>query len=73
MYRGDAMINGLNYDKHEEEAAVSVFSQAIKHAAEVIQDDPLGPPMIPNWTRVFSAIPDLEHRLLEAVTLDNKE
>ncbi len=72
-YRGDAMINGLFYDKHEEEVAVGVFSQAIKHAANVIQDDPLGPPMIPNWTRVFSAIPDLDQKLLEAVTLDNKD
>ena len=72
-YRGDAMINGLHYDKHEEEAAVSVFSQAIKYASQVILDDPLGPPMIPNWTRVFSAIPDFEQRLLEAVTLDNEE
>lgn len=72
-FRGDAMINGLEYDKHEEEAAVGVFSQAIKYAAGVIQDDPLGPPMIPNWTRVFSAIPDLEQRLLEAVTLDNRD
>lgn len=72
-YRGDAMINGLEYDKHEEEVAIGVFSQAIKYAAQVILDDPLGPPMIPNWTRVFSAIPDFEPRLVEAVTLDNED
>jgi glucosyl-3-phosphoglycerate synthase len=72
-YHGDAMINGLLYEKHEEEAAVSVFSQAIKTAAEVVLDDPLGPPMIPNWTRVFSAIPDFEQKLIEAVALDNRE
>jgi len=72
-YRGDAMINGLYYDKHEEEVAVGVFSRAINYAADVIQYDPLGPPMIPNWTRVFSAIPDLDQKLLEAVTLDNKD
>lgn len=72
QYRGDAMINGLEYDKHEEEVALCVFSQAIKTAAEIILDDPLGPPMIPNWTRVFSAIPDFGHRLLEAVKLDNE-
>jgi glucosyl-3-phosphoglycerate synthase len=72
-YHGDAMINGLRYDKHEEEAAVSVFSQAIKTAAEIILDDPLGPPMIPNWTRVFSAIPDFADKLVDAVNLDNRE
>jgi glucosyl-3-phosphoglycerate synthase len=71
-YRGDAMINGLTYEKHEEEVAVTVFSQAINTAAEIILDDPLGPPMIPNWSRVFSAIPDFEQKLLEAVTLDNE-
>ena len=72
-YRGDAMINNLKYDKHEEEVAVGVFSSAIKTAAETILSDPLGPPMIPNWTRVFSAIPDIEYKLLEAVRLDNQE
>lgn len=72
-YHGDAMINGLEYDKHEEEFAVGVFSNAIRTAAETILDDPLGPPMIPNWTRVFSAIPDFEERLLEAIRLDNCE
>jgi len=72
-YRGDAMINGLKYDKHEEEVAVGVFSGAIKTAAEVVLDDPLGPPMIPNWSRVFSAISGFEHNLLEAVRLDNED
>jgi len=72
-YRGDAMINGLKYDKHEEEMAISVFSQAITIAAETIFHDPLGPPMIPNWTRVFSAIPDVEYQLLDAVQLDNQD
>lgn len=72
-YRGDAMINGLNYDKHEEEVAVGVFSGAIKTAAETVLDDPLGPPMIPNWSRVFSAISGFEHKLLEAVKLDNED
>ena len=72
-YRGDALINGLKYDQHEEEFAVGVFSDAIKTAAEVILDDPLGPPLIPNWTRVFSAIPDFDQQLLEAVSLDNQD
>ena len=72
-YRGDALINGLKYDQHEEEFAVGVFSEALKTAAEIILDDPLGPPLIPNWTRVFSAIPDFDQQLLEAVSLDNKD
>ncbi|MCD6161365.1 MAG: glycosyl transferase [candidate division Zixibacteria bacterium] len=71
-YRGDAMINGLQYDQHEEEFAVEVFTNAIKTAAEIIIKDPLGPPLIPNWTRVFSAIPDFDQKLLDAVGLDNQ-
>jgi glucosyl-3-phosphoglycerate synthase len=71
-YRGDAMINGLDYDQHEEEFALGVFSEALKIAAEITMDDPLGPPLIPNWTRVFSAIPDFDQKLLKAVKLDNQ-
>ncbi len=71
-YNGDAAINGLNYDRHEEESAVDVFAEAIKTAGEVIMKDPLGPPAIPNWARVFSAIPDFSDKLLDAVKLDNQ-
>jgi glucosyl-3-phosphoglycerate synthase len=71
-YRGDAMINGLDYDQHEEEFALGVFSETLKIAAEITMDDPLGPPLIPNWTRVFSAIPDFDQKLLKAVKLDNQ-
>jgi len=35
-------------------------------------EDPLGIPLIPNWSRIVSAIPDFFDRLLEAVQEDNK-
>lgn len=70
-YHGDAMINGLEYDLHEEEFALEVFVKAIQTAAEIIIEDPMGPPQIPNWSRVFSAIPNFDHKLLEAVRKDN--
>jgi glucosyl-3-phosphoglycerate synthase len=72
-YNGDAAINGLNYDRHEEESAVDVFAEAIKTAGEIIAKDPLGPPAIPNWARVFSAIHDFDEKLLDAVKLDNRD
>jgi glucosyl-3-phosphoglycerate synthase len=34
-------------------------------------EDPLGAPMIPNWSRVTSAIPDFLDRLKVAVEQDN--
>lgn len=70
-YHGDAMINGLEYDRHGEGIAVETFSNAIRTAGEVITEDPLGPPQIPNWNRVFAAIPDLPKKLLKAVQEDN--
>jgi glucosyl-3-phosphoglycerate synthase len=70
-YHGDALLNGLEYDRHEEGSAVEVFTEAIRKAGEITTEDPLGPPLIPNWSRVFAALPDFPDRLLEAVSADN--
>jgi glucosyl-3-phosphoglycerate synthase len=70
-YHGDAIINGLEYDRHDEGTAVEMFSNAIHIAGEIITDNPLGPPQIPNWNRVFAAIPDFPEKLLKAVREDN--
>lgn len=70
-YHADAMINGLEFDRHEEEVAVQTFSHAIAMAAEEFLRDPLGVPLIPNWNRVTSALPDFLHQLEAAVEEDN--
>ena len=70
-YHGDAMINGLDYDRHEEGQAVEMFSDVIHRAGEITIEDPLGPPQIPNWNRIFAAIPDFPEKILEAVQKDN--
>lgn len=72
-YDADAHINGLTLDIHSEEQAVEMFSASIIDAGEKYLRKPLETPFIPNWRRVFSAIPDLPARLLEAVELDNAE
>jgi len=72
MYHDDARINGLVYDRHEEATAIEMFAEAIRIAAEVIRENPLGPPLIPNWNRVFSAIPEMGRILVEAVDADNE-
>jgi len=71
-YHGDALLNGLEYDRHAEASAVELFTSAINRAGKIIAEDPLGPPLIPAWFRVYSAIPDLPARLVEAVEEDNK-
>jgi len=72
-YHADAMINGLIFDRHEEETAVETFAQALKLAAEEFFADPLGAPLIPNWNRISSALPGFLGALREAVDADNAE
>ncbi|MFY9584451.1 MAG: hypothetical protein WAR21_08190 [Candidatus Acidiferrales bacterium] len=72
-YHADAMINGLIFDRHEEETAVETFARALKHATDDFFADPLGTPLIPNWARVSSALPGFLGALREAVDADNDE
>jgi glucosyl-3-phosphoglycerate synthase len=70
-YHDDAAINGLDFDRHEEEVAVETFSKGIEFASKAFVEDPLSIPLIPNWSRVTSAIPDFLERLKNAVDDDN--
>lgn len=63
----DAGVNGLAYDRHEEELAVATFAGSIRAAARDYLLDPLGDPMIPDWNRVETVLPDFLPELLEAV------
>lgn len=71
FYAADAELNGLRYDRHEEELAVMTFARGIRGAAEDYMDDPLGDPLIPNWNSVDSALPGFFDAFHEAVRLDN--
>lgn len=71
-YYGDAMLNGLEYDRHGEEVAVGAFAKSLKRAADEYLEDPLGLPLIPNWNRVLAAVPDFFERLETAVEADNR-
>ncbi|MFB3855431.1 MAG: glycosyl transferase [Vicinamibacterales bacterium] len=70
-FHDDAALNGLCFDRHAEETAVDTFARAIAIAGEQYLADPLGAPLIPNWNRVASAIPDFPTRLRDAVDADN--
>jgi glucosyl-3-phosphoglycerate synthase len=72
-YHADAMVNGLVFDRHEEETAVETFAQALKIATQEFFSDPLGTPLIPNWNRISSALPGFLGTLKEAVDADNSE
>jgi glucosyl-3-phosphoglycerate synthase len=70
-YNDDAAINGLTFDRHTEGIAVETFARSIDIAARAVVDDPLGTPLIANWNRVTSAIPDILERLRSVVEEDN--
>jgi len=69
-YSDDAKLNGLNFDRHEEEVAVETFSGALRAAGLDFVHDPMGSPQIPNWSRVVSAMPDFLDDLRAAVEAD---
>ncbi len=72
-YQNDAIINGLNFDRHAEEQAVELFAQNLMTAGAYFLDNPMDTPFVPSWNRVISAVPDVMERLLDAVHEDNKE
>ncbi len=71
-YSDDAIINGLKFDRHQEAKAVEAFTKGLSIAGERYRDDPTGMPLIPNWNRITSAIPNFFELLEEAVDADNK-
>jgi len=73
MYRGDAMMNGLNLDIHNEEKAIEMFAENVMTAGQIFLDKPMDTPFIPSWNRVISAMPDVLAQLKEAVELDYQE
>ncbi len=69
-YYADALLNGLEFDRHSEEQAVAAFARSLREASEEFLADPLGLPLIPNWNRVVAAAPDFLGLLRRAVAED---
>ena len=71
-YETDSAINGLYFDRHMESKAVEAFTSGLKIAGDQFLENPSGSPLIPNWSRVTSAIPDFFEKLIDVVEADNK-
>lgn len=71
FYAYDARINGLTFDRHSEEAAIEAFQKSLVRAGEEFLYNPLQAPFIPNWSRVFSAHPEISDQLIATVEADN--
>jgi glucosyl-3-phosphoglycerate synthase len=71
-YNDDSAINGLFFDRHQETITVEAFTQAIQIAGKEFLGNPLYSPLIPNWNRVTSAIPDFLKQLHDVVEEENE-
>lgn len=71
-YHDDAAINGLIFDRHSETQMVEAFTSAIQMASKEFLKNPLYSPLIPNWNRVTSAIPDFLETLNSVVEEENR-
>lgn len=71
-YNDDAALNGLIFDRHQETITVEAFTQAIQIAGREFLENPLYSPLIPNWSRVTSAIPDFLKQLQDVVEEESR-
>ena len=72
IYYNDAKINGLELDINEEEIAIELFSNNIIIAGQEFLDNPNQNPLITNWNRVETAMPEIKTRFLDIVESDSK-
>ncbi len=72
-HSNDAIINGLNYDRHSEIGAIEMFAENIMEAGSTFLKQTMDAPFTPSWKRVVSAIPDIFEMLSEAVEADTDE
>lgn len=73
QYNADAILNGLVFDRHAEEAAVEGFADRVIDAGEIFRNDPSGAAAIPNWARVLTAFPDFPQTLRQVAEEDAAE
>ncbi len=71
-YHNDAVMSGLDLDRHQEEATVELFSRVVLAAGDEFLNRPDEAPFIHNWSRVRSALPDIFDQILGAVEGDNE-
>lgn len=71
-YGNDSLFNSIIYERHEEEKVVDIFSDTIIKAGKEYLKQPFGT-LIPSWSRVLSADPNVRHELLEAAQKDLRE
>ena len=72
-YSYDAEMNDIKLDINAEESYVELFSENIMKAGERVLDNPVKLNLMPNWSRVRSAVPFIYEKLIDAVERDNNQ
>jgi glucosyl-3-phosphoglycerate synthase len=70
IYSDDAEVNGMVFDRYQEEMTVGYFRDFLWSAWEEIKGCFIGT-QIPSWNRVLFSVPDIYRHTLEAVERDN--
>jgi glucosyl-3-phosphoglycerate synthase len=71
LYSADALINSLEYPRHDEELTVATFVRAIDEAARAFMAAPHDSASAPAWDRVQAELPDFLPALHEAIVADS--
>ena len=69
-FAGDAILNGLEFDRHEEGLAVETFARGLEMGGQFFMENPTGMAQVPNWSRVADALPEIQQKLVDAVVSD---
>ena len=65
QYGLDSFVNGIPYDRHEEELSVQKFSKILKPSTTNFLENPVTQ-QLPSWSRVLSCESNLQDDLAEA-------
>ncbi len=71
LYKADAEMNGLYYDIHKEEEVIDLFVKNVYQSGVDFLQKPDNVPVMPNWKRVLSALPDILDEFYQIVEDDN--
>ncbi len=63
----DSFVNGIPYDRHEEELSVQKFSKILRPSTTSFLDNPVTQ-QLPSWSRVLACESNLQNDLAEAGT-----
>lgn len=70
-YSDDAELNGLAYDRHDEELTAGHFRDFLRSAWEQYKKRPTTE-SLPSWNRICFSVPEIYARLDDVITADNR-